>query len=77
MSKTEESFTWTFYRFGTVNGPVTVRWLGTSNGYYSESAAFEEKIRPRPPCDHDDCDQSPELAAACAALDARIAGLAD
>lgn len=36
--------TWSFFKFGTSKGSVTVRWCGESTGFYSESVSLKREL---------------------------------
>jgi hypothetical protein len=44
-----ESWTWSFYKIETNRGGLWMRWLGESNGYYSEEVSFVWANKPGSP----------------------------
>jgi len=58
----EDDFLWTFYRIATAAyGGVTIRWYGSSNGYYSMSVGLYEMRKPtNAESESDDAHESPD-----------------
>lgn len=44
--KPYDSYTWTIHTLETETDKVVIRWLGESNGYYSESVYFQRTHEP-------------------------------
>lgn len=42
-NEVDEHYTWTYYKLSTIKGSITIRWFGTSNGCYSETAYIYPK----------------------------------
>lgn len=40
----DQTHTWSFYRFTTIKGTVVFRWFGESSGYYSEKVQIDRVI---------------------------------
>lgn len=41
LDEYDDSYTWTYYKISTLNHDCTLRFYGTSNGYYSEGIDIE------------------------------------